>query len=91
MIEATDSVWRKSKLIKSNDSLPRHRTPISFWCVNSFMLLNCWKIKVRIVSARNICDPEHSRAQFHCTGGFIPGIISAHIVFYFSFHSIQAV
>jgi len=41
----------------------------------------CWNIRVRIASARNVCNSEHSRAQFHCTGPFIPGIISAHIVF----------
>jgi len=33
----------------------------------------CWNIKVRIASARNVCDSEHNRGQFHCTGWFIPG------------------
>ena len=53
----------------------------------------CWKIRVRIASARNVCDSEHcdSRPQFHCTGPFIPSIISAHFVYYFSFYSIQVV
>jgi len=38
------------------------------WCMNNIM---CWKIRVRIASARNVCDSEHSRVQFHCTGWFI--------------------
>jgi len=30
--------------------------------------LLCWKIRVRIASACNVCDSEYSCAQFHFTG-----------------------
>ena len=45
----------------------------------------CWNIKVRIASARNVCDTEHSRGTFHSWYNFRPFCL----LFSFSFYSIS--